>query len=184
MPSQNAEDRHQFIAHMRSTMKSLFGIDDTSGIEIFGMLRHLAHLCEPPDEKDLSGARWRLMLHLYGQEHMGNPTGLTPTDLSHTQRVSKNTISALLRGLEEQGLIRRELDPQDYRLFRIQLTQAGRDLIHETGPQRLAYLNQLAAGLTSEERTQLMALLEKLHRSILDTSCKKAHHSNTESNGG
>jgi DNA-binding MarR family transcriptional regulator len=151
------------------------------------MLRHMAHMCEPPDDKDLSGPRWRIMLHLLGQEHGGNTAGPTPTDLSNTQRVSKNTISALLRGLEEQGLIQRTLDPADYRVFRIQLTQAGREMIYATGPKRLKRLNQMASGLTREERTQLMALLEKLHRSMLDTGCKTVDNpktEKTESTGG
>jgi DNA-binding MarR family transcriptional regulator len=181
MPSRSDEERKQHLAHMRSTMKNLFGVEDTSGVELFSMLRHMAHMCEPPDDKDLSGPRWRIMLHLLGQEHTGNSAGPTPTDLSHNQRVSKNTISALLRGLEEQGLIQRTLDPTDYRVFRIQLTQAGRELIHATAPLRLAHMNRMASGLTREERVQLMALLEKLHQSMKDSSCKTAPNPETES---
>ncbi len=184
MPDRNYEERLKHRAHMRGTLKTLFGVEDTSGVELFSLLRHLAHLCEPPDDKDLSGPRWRLMLHLLGEEHMGEGAGLTPTDLSHSQRVSKNTISALLRGLEEQGLIQRTLDPADYRLFRIQLTQAGREMIHASAPRRLARLNEMAAGLTSEERAQLTVLLEKLYHSMLEASCKTPLDPKTESHGG
>jgi DNA-binding MarR family transcriptional regulator len=180
------QDRKQFIARMRGQIKTLFGIEDTSGFELFSMIRRLAHMSEaldsqPPNVPDLSGSRWRLMMHLLAEEHMGNGAGLTPTSISHSQRVSKNTISALLRGLEEQGLIQRNLDAADYRLFRIQLTQAGRDLVLTTAPQRLAQLNRLAAGLTCEEHIQLMLLLEKLHNSLADKACKTAHNPETES---
>jgi len=173
MLSQKEQEREQFLTHMRILIKTLFGIEDTSGVELFSLIRHLSQLgealeCQPADEKDLSGPRWRLMLHLAAEEHIGNSAGVTPTSISERQRVSKNTISALLRGLEEQGLIQRELDPADYRLFRIQLTPAGRDLIHATAPQRLNHLNQMAASLTYEEREQLMALLGKLHNALLD----------------
>ncbi len=93
---------------------------------------------------------------------MGKPEGITPTELSHFQRVSKNTISALLRGLEEQGLIQRNLDSEDLRVFRIQLTDAGRALVLNTAPNRIAGLNKLLSGLNPEEREQLILLLEKL----------------------
>jgi DNA-binding MarR family transcriptional regulator len=80
--------------------------------------------------------------------------------------VSKNTISALLRGLEEQGLIQRTLDPQDRRLFRIRLSDYGRQVVQKEAPQRIRYLNKLASGISPEEQELLINLLAKLYRSI------------------
>ena len=96
----------------------------------------------------------------------GVTAGVTPTHLSRIRNVSKNTISALLRGLEEQGLIERALDPEDRRGFRIRLTEAGRDLVRSTSPQHLARLNLLASGLTPDEQRQLVELVRKLYRSL------------------
>jgi DNA-binding MarR family transcriptional regulator len=153
-------------------IKETFHIEDTSGIELFGTLHRTAHISELletqlSEGQDLSGPRWRLMLRLFMDENLGHSEGLTPTVLSKSQRVSKNTISALLRGLEEQGLIQRKLDPNDLRVFRILLTQAGRDLILTTAPRRLAGLNQLVAGLELDETKQLIRLLEKLQFSLM-----------------
>jgi DNA-binding MarR family transcriptional regulator len=108
---------------------------------------------------------------------MGNGTGLTPTALSQTQRVSKNTISSLLRGLEAQGFIRRTLDADDLRTFRIQLTPAGRAYLRSTAPGRMEELNRFLSGLSLEEKGQLTALLEKLQRTLLakyHSTCKGA----------
>jgi DNA-binding MarR family transcriptional regulator len=113
------------------------------------------------------------MMRLLVEEEMGNPEGVTPTVLSHFQRVSKNTVSALLRGLEEQGLIQRDLDPADLRVFRIQLTNAGRELVLKTTPRRIEWINELLGGLEPEERVQLAALLEKLSRTL--RSCIPPH---------
>lgn len=159
--------------HISSHIKELFDIDDTSGIELFITLQRVAHLSEVlesqfSDELELSGPRLRLMMRLLAEEQMGSRGGITPTGLSHFQRVSKNTISALLRGLEEQGLIRRDLDSEDLRVFRIQLTDAGRALIMRTAPKRIAGLNQMLSGLEPQEREKLTRLLEKLHHALLD----------------
>lgn len=56
--------------------------------------------------------RWGLLMRLYIEEVSGNMSGLSPSQLSHYQHVSKNTVSALLRGLEEQGLIARQARPK------------------------------------------------------------------------
>jgi DNA-binding MarR family transcriptional regulator len=172
-------------AHMRVVANECFGIQDTSGIELFSTIRMVGNLIETMDnqqagEDTLSGPRMRLMIRLLAEEMDGNLEGLTPTSLSHGQRVSKNTISSLLRGLEEQGLIQRNLDPQDYRIFRIQLTPAGRDLLHRVAPQRLQKMNKLASVLEPEERNELMHLLGKLQVSLLE----RFHESKEKSIGG
>jgi DNA-binding MarR family transcriptional regulator len=119
-------------------------------------------------EADLSGPRWMLLLRLLAEERRGIVDGVSPTRLSRCQNVSKNTISALLGGLEEQGLIERALDPDDKRAFRIRLTDAGRQVVQTTGPGHIAFVNSLAAGLSAEEKAQLMELLEKLRRSLVN----------------
>lgn len=159
--------REQIADHL----KSVFQMEDVSGIELLTTLQRAAVISEVmegqlSDELDLSGPRWRLLLLLFIHEHTGRPEQITPTMLSHVQRVSKNTISALLRGLEEQGLIQRALDPADLRTFHIQLTDAGREIILRTGPHRLEGLNQLVDGLSPEECQQLIGLLEKFLRSL------------------
>ena len=104
---------------------------------------------------------------------------LSPTELSRLQLVTKNTISSLLRSLEEQGLIERTLDVKDRRQFQIHLTDEGRDLIRASTPEHVIYLNQLAGDLTPDEITQLDELLHKLrvslaHRGDLpDTYCQE-----------
>lgn len=153
-------------------LKTLFNVEDTSSVELFVMLQRAAHLSrllddQPSGDMGISGPRWRLLLRLFVEEQLGNSAGLNPTALSRSQHVSKNTISALLRGLEAQGLIQRVLDASDLRAFRIQLTQAGRDYLHNTTPRRLEKLNHLLSGLDRQEREQLTALLDKLQSSLV-----------------
>lgn len=159
-------------ARISTHIKKVFGIEDSSGIELFVTLQRVAHLSEVlenqmTEDLELSGPRLRLMIFLLAEEQLGNTEGITPTVLSHFHRVSKNTISSLLRGLEEQGMIRRNLDSDDLRVFRIQLTDAGRALVLKAAPIRIAGVNRMLCGLEPEEREQLTVLLEKLHRTLM-----------------
>jgi DNA-binding MarR family transcriptional regulator len=152
-------------------ISELAGPLDQAGLEISRLLRVASHLYEAAaDERlreaGLSEPRFGLLLWLLTEERLGDSAGISPTFLSRHQRVSKNTVSALLRGLEEQGLIERALDPEDRRAFRIHLSDAGRKLVREVAPEHLNCTSQLASSLTPEERTQLAALLTKLVRSL------------------
>ena len=148
-----------------------FGVDDISGADLSRMVRLTATGYETAfkarmKEEGLSGPRWRILLHLFMAEEMGRP-GVSPTELAQARNVSKNTVSTLLRSLEEQGLITRAIAPHDKRSFIIQLTEKGRKLVRERSPQHLAFLNELASDLTPDERQELIRLLRKLYRSII-----------------
>ena len=157
--------------HIRERMHALTGQNDFTGVEIAGLVRMVANQYEALGEQQnhLSGPRWGLLLRLMTEEDRGNQHA-TPTYLSRCQNVSKNTISSLLRGLEDQGLITRQLDEDDRRIFRITLTPQGRRLIQETAPARIERMNQLVSQLSPDELAQLNGLLAKLYRSITETT--------------
>ena len=54
--------------------------------------------------------------------------GMRPTDLADEMQLSKQAINDLLRDLERQGYIRREVDPADRRSRLIRLTAKGMKL--------------------------------------------------------
>jgi DNA-binding MarR family transcriptional regulator len=166
------EERERNHIKISDMIRNLFHIEDLSGVEILSSLNRIVQIVEMIDSRPsedgqaISGPRWRVLLHLFISTQLGKSNGLTPTELSHYQQVSKNTVSSLLRGLEEQGYIERELDPQDLRTFRIHLSETGRQLIIDTAPTRIESLNKMMTGLSPEETTQLTLLLKKLHCSL------------------
>lgn len=147
------------------------GIGETRGIEVMRRIKMLANAYDVivqarmRDEK-LSAPRWRLLLHLYVAEMRGE-TAVSPTQLSRFQNVTKNTISSLLRSLEDDGLIERDLDLHDRRQFHIRLSSAGRELIRSATPVYVDYLNRLVSDLTPSEIDHMQALFEKLHASLI-----------------
>lgn len=154
------------------TLMGQYGITDTHGVELLRAVRIVNNLydaifTERLRDDQLSGPRWGLLMRLYMEEAGGNSAGLSPSQLSHHQHVSKNTVSALLRGLEDQGLVERRLDQDDRRSFTIHLTDLGRSQIRENAPEHITFLNQLCAGLRPEERSTLLDLLARLRASLM-----------------
>ena len=156
----------------------IFEIQDMSKVELFHLLKAVSHLLshligEYRRDGKLSQARMRLLVQLVIEERMGNDEGLLPSELSQCLRVSRNTVSALLNGLEEQGLIERHLHPTNRRQLLIRVTPAGRELVHTCAPQVAAYIASLFEALSLEERQTLFLLLDKLYHSMLNRAAEQ-----------
>ncbi len=157
--------------NLASRLRNLAGMDDISGIEIALLIRTVANFYENMEagfrtDLEMSGPRWAILMRLWDDEKNG-ALDATPTDLSKFQQVKKNTISSMLKKLEEDGLVERNLDPEDKRLFRIHLTDKGKALAEKFSPQFASFQNQLASGLTVKEREELIHLLTKLFTSLI-----------------
>lgn len=168
-------DNARDVPSLRSRLEGLAGDADLTGLELLRRVSRVANLYDTILKQrlrstELSGPRWHLLVRLFAEEMRHGPGGLSPTYLSKCQDVSKNTISALLRGLEEQGLIERALDPGDRRGFRIRLSATGRDMVRAMAPLHFQELNELVAGLSAADRATLIALLDKLQRSLVEHS--------------
>lgn len=156
----------------RQVVVEVLGITNLEAFHIAEMLFHIGNLMERANElalKDspLSSARLRLLMPLLIAERLGESVNISPTMLSRLNNVSRNTISALLRSLEEQGLITRELDADDRRKFLIRLTDAGRARVLEQAPQFGAFTQGLFANLTAAERETLLRLLNKVRDTLI-----------------
>ena len=103
-----------------------------------------------------------LLTRLLIDNKIDDNAGLQPSELSTFLGISRNTVSALLNGLEEQGLIERHRHPTDRRQFLIRLTPAGEELVYAHAPQHTAFVTSLFEELSPDERQQLLSLLTKL----------------------
>ncbi len=87
--------------------------------------------------------------------------GASPvSDLADHLGITMAAVSQLLAPMEETGLIQRTEDPDDRRVKMIALTEKGAQTVREAMRARHAWLDDLAALLTGEEKeTVLPALL-------------------------
>ena len=91
-----------------------------------------------------------------------DPLPMTAGELARAAILTSGAMTAVLDRLEEQGLIRREIDAEDRRARRITITEKGRSLIDRALEQRMAQHRALNAALTLEEREALSNILRKL----------------------
>lgn len=114
-------------------------------------------------EAKVSFPQFRVLMNLYYCEWAGNCDGLNPSEISNRQGTSRNTVSALIRGLENEGLVERHLDTDDRRRFNIQLTEAGRQKIREHTSNHIKTVKMLFDALSTEEAEYLSSTLHKLN---------------------
>lgn len=131
--------------------------------ELGFVARSLHHMGEHSvEEAGLSLAQYRVLMHLFFAEQMDDQDELNPSEISERQGVSRNTMSAFIRNLEEDGLVARKLDPSDRRRFNISLTANGRSLVSQHARVHLETIGHCFSALSSDERHTLFTLLQKL----------------------
>ena len=126
--------------------------------------RALHHIGEHSlDAAGLSFAQYRLLMDLlYCEQVEGRNDGLNPSEISERQGTSRNTISSLIRNLEDEALITRQLDPNDRRKFNIFLTTAGKELVMDHARSHFRVIASCFSILSPDEQTSLSALLLKI----------------------
>jgi DNA-binding MarR family transcriptional regulator len=91
---------------------------------------------------------WRCPGHLH--KDLVAALGLTPA-----------SISILIKGLVNAGLVERQTDPDDARAVRLELTPAGRALVEGMRDHRRRKMAALLSALALDEQETLLCLLER-----------------------
>ena len=94
---------------------------------------------------------------------------MTQRELVNMTHLRAPSISAILKKMEEEGLVERKNNPEDHREILVSLTDRGRELDQES-LQTLQATDAVALdGLTEEETETLMRLLTKIRDNLLET---------------
>jgi DNA-binding MarR family transcriptional regulator len=86
--------------------------------------------------------------------------------LAQAEQVSAPTMTRLVVGMERDGLVRRESDPNDGRVVWLEATAKGRSILHAGRERRVAALAEDLAGLEESERETLAAAVVILERMV------------------
>jgi DNA-binding MarR family transcriptional regulator len=86
------------------------------------------------------------------------------TEVSATLAVKKNTLSELLDRMVRDGLVARELSPDDRRVVRLRITPAGKSAIQEFENSLMDNIGQYLKGLDPEDRRDLVTAMEAMVR--------------------
>jgi DNA-binding MarR family transcriptional regulator len=87
-----------------------------------------------------------------------------PTELSVALNVKKNTLSELLDRMVRDGLVRREIDPDDRRMITLRVTTAGRSAVRAFEKKLMANMREFFKTLAEDDRRDLVEAIESLVR--------------------
>jgi DNA-binding MarR family transcriptional regulator len=93
--------------------------------------------------------------------------GLTHTELATRLHVVPATVTKMLQRMEKAGFVSRRPDPEDQRVSRVYLTDAGREIQFEMVAVLHALAEETFAGFTLEERDLLWRLLLQVHTNLV-----------------
>lgn len=118
-------------------------------------LRKISHMMRMQYEGKASQKRILIILREAGM--------LTQKELTERLGIQPGSVSEILSKLENAGLITRTPNETDRRTTDILLTDTGAELAAEAAEQRQKRHEEMFSCLTSEEKTTLLSLFEKIH---------------------
>lgn len=132
-------------------------------------LRELLDKISAEMRRNYAGMLRELNLHV-GQEQLlcrlWREDGITQIQLSERLNCEPPTITNMVKSLENHGFVVRKKDPEDGRLSRVYLTQAGRDLTEPIEQIWKKQQEKLLAGILPEERLLLRRLMKQMAENL------------------
>lgn len=110
----------------------------------------------------LSKAKFNALIQLY----MTGGQGLSQSELGKKLLVSRANITRLIDRLEKDGLVIRQPDSKDKRVFQLYLTDRATALMNFFVPIHNQYILRLVSVLDDKEKELLLSLLSKLKKGL------------------
>jgi DNA-binding MarR family transcriptional regulator len=95
-----------------------------------------------------------------------SPGVLSNARLARRALITPQSMSQILGGLEERGLIRRKPDPDHGRVLRVELTAAGRRILAECDRAADEIEQQMLESLSARDRSRLGPMLVSCVRAL------------------
>lgn len=90
-----------------------------------------------------------------------NDQGMTPTETAKKVGVSNATISAILSALKDSGLVQAVQNVGDSRSYRVQLTDAGAELLKKIYPIYHGNIGKIWSHFDTQEKNQISNLMTR-----------------------
>ena len=91
---------------------------------------------------------------------------LSQTQIAKSLGLGRAATGALIDALEDRALVQRQTDPDDRRVWLVEITIAGKELLEEVYVRDQILRKQLRNGITRQERQQLAAVLVRLGNNL------------------
>lgn len=100
--------------------------------------------------------------------------GLKMSELSQRMMVTGGNVTGITDGLEKEGLVLREVDSSDRRVYRVKLTPEGKRLFRRMAAEHEQWVIDLFSSLSSAQKEELMQLLGELKAGLASERDRKA----------
>ena len=111
---------------------------------------------------DLVQGRWWVLILLMREQDLTSQ----PSVLAEKLGVTRATMTGLLDGLEQGGLVQRVSSPQDRRSIQVKLTAAGQAKLDAVMPDYYSRLRLCMQGLSEDQRSDLQNILGVIDRGL------------------
>ncbi len=147
-----------FVAYLTINMESFkfetsFG--RVLGMAHTAMYRHLGKLMKDRN-LPITPDQFRLLAHLWKND------GLQQSELALCTNRNRANVTRIIDILEREGIVERQDDPNDRRVFRIFLTDLGKQLKKETAKCAHQSIEDALIGVSDEERAIAIHVLKKI----------------------
>jgi DNA-binding MarR family transcriptional regulator len=115
-----------------------------------------AHFLETVGQAGISPGQFGVLVLIQENE------GLSQSALAKGVGIERSTMVAVIDGLQERGWVQRVASKRDRRSYALSLTAAGRAFMARITPEVEAHEREIAAGLSAEEKEQLIGLLARI----------------------
>lgn len=97
-----------------------------------------------------------------------SPQGLKMSELSQRMMVTGGNVTGITDGLEKEGLVVREVDSADRRVFRVKLTAEGQKQFRRMANEHEQWVIKLFGPLSAKQKKQLAEILGELKTHLSD----------------
>ena len=104
-------------------------------------------------------------------DYLNHHDGAIQKDVAAACLVDPASLTVILRGMEEKGLVRREMHEEDRRAYTVRMTDKGREYALLIESEFKAIEEEVLSGFSPEERETLRALLIRLYQSQVAKRC-------------
>jgi len=129
------------------------------GMAHTAMFRHLAKLMK---EKNLpiTPDQFRVLTHLWKND------GLQQSELAHCTDRNRANVTRIIDILEREGVVTRKDDPNDRRIFKIYLTDLGKQLKNETANCAQKSIEDSLEGVSEKDREIALSVFYKIMKNV------------------
>jgi DNA-binding MarR family transcriptional regulator len=111
--------------------------------------------------EEITPEQWMVLIRLWEKD------GVSQTELSDATLRDAPTMSRIVRGMEERGIISRQRSTEDGRIQTVHLTRKGRALKDKLVPVARGLVTRMARGVTAADlattRSTLVRMFENLN---------------------